>query len=62
MTEITQIKIDKEFKICPECGYTNGFHVIFERIEASDGKNFSVKLICPSCGKIYDIGLKAHID
>ena len=47
------IEIDNELTICPECDYTNGFHVSFVRDE--DGK-LKIVLLCPSCSAAFDIG------
>jgi hypothetical protein len=33
---------------------------MYERI--GEGKQFSWKLICPQCEKVYDIGLKVRIE
>ncbi len=57
--KVNFIKVENAFKVCPNCGYDNGFHSVFERIGDSD--EFSWKLTCPSCRKVYDIGLKVHI-
>jgi ribosomal protein S27AE len=56
----SRIHVEKECKDCPACGYRRGFHVSFFRIEKSD--NFTVKLICPNCGAIFDVGLKLRIE
>jgi len=58
--EVNKIKIEKELRVCPNCGYEDGFHSMFERIE--DGQEFSWKLICPNCHKIFDIDLKARTE
>ena len=58
--EVNRIKVDKIFKVCPNCGYKDGFHSMFERIQ--DINEFSWRLICPNCHKISDVGLTAHIE
>lgn len=58
--EINKIKIEKEFRVCPNCGYEDGFHSMFEKIE--DGVELSWKFICPNCHKIFDIDLKTQIN
>lgn len=58
--EVTRIEIEKEFRVCPNCGYEDGFHSMFKRIE--DREEFSWKLICPNCHKIFDIDLKTRIE
>ena len=63
MNEIKNIKIEDELRICPACGYENGFHTSFLKVIA--GRNSAVKstrevyqviLICPECGARYDVG------
>lgn len=56
-SEIIKIKIENEFRVCPKCGYEDGFHSMFER--AGENKELDWKLICPNCHKIFDIELKA---
>ena len=58
--EVEFVKVAKTFKICPSCGYQDGFHSMFEKIE--DKNEFSWRFICPSCHKIFDIGLKVNTD
>ncbi len=41
-----------EFRVCPSCGYGRGFHVFFRR----SGEAVSIGLICPSCGRSFDLG------
>ncbi len=48
-----QIDIDTDLTVCPECDYTNGFHVTFLRND--DGK-LKIILVCPSCSAKFDIG------
>jgi len=43
----------EEFRTCPNCGYTRGFHVSFRKNESG----FSVIFICPECGSSYDLDL-----
>jgi len=52
-TEVKKITMEEEFRICPECGYKDGFHSMFRR-EAGITKWF---FICPSCHTVFDIGL-----
>ena len=56
--EVNYVKVDKTFKVCPVCGYQDGFHSMFERIQQG-GNDFYWRFICPSCHSIFDIGLKA---
>jgi hypothetical protein len=50
--EISQIKMEEEFRVCPSCGYKDGFHSMFKK---EDGV-IKWLFICPECHKIFDIG------
>jgi transposase-like protein len=50
--EIKQIEFKDAFEVCPECGYKDGFHSIFEK----DGGTTKWLFICPSCHSVFDIG------
>jgi uncharacterized Zn finger protein len=50
--EVKDIKIDDEFKICPSCGYEDGFHSMFKK----EGDRTKWLFICPSCHIVFDIG------
>ncbi|MEE4353611.1 MAG: hypothetical protein V2J25_12145 [Desulfatiglans sp.] len=52
--ETTHVELTDEFKICPSCGYEDGFHSMFKR----DGDITHWLFICPSCHTVFDIGLK----
>ena len=58
--KLNKIKVDKIFKVCSDCGYKDGFHSMFERIE--DSEHLYWRFICPRCHKIFDIGLKVSIE
>jgi len=62
-SEIKNIKIVDELRICPACGYEYGFHTSFLKVTA--GKDSPVKstrevyqviLLCPECSARYDVG------
>jgi len=62
-SEIKNIKVEDELRICPACGYEYGFHTSFLKVHA--GKDSPIKstrevwqviLICPECGARYDVG------
>jgi len=53
--EIHKVDFDEEFKVCPECGYKDGFHSMFKK----EGDITKWLLICPSCHSIFDIGFTA---
>lgn len=50
--EINKIEFSSEFKVCPVCGYEDGFHSMFKK----DGEEIKWYFICPDCHKIFDIG------
>ena len=50
--KIKTVKMDTEFKICPSCGYEDGFHSMFTK----DGGITKWLFICPSCHEVFDIG------
>jgi transposase-like protein len=50
--EITEVKIEDEFKVCPSCGYKDGFHSMFKKESGITKWLF----ICPSCHKVFNIG------
>ena len=63
--EIKNIRMEDEFRICPECGYELGFHTSFVNIHADKPEPFKsttevyrLILICPECGARYDVGWK----
>lgn len=50
--KIVQVKIEDTFKICPICGYEDGFHTMLKK-----EKNITKWLfICPSCHAVFDTG------
>ncbi len=51
--EVKKIEMDGEFRICPVCGYKDGFHSMFRK----DGGMTAWLFICPSCHSIFDIGM-----
>ena len=55
-TQIIDIEQGGEFTVCPECGYTDGFHSVFENFNTQGQTDWL--LICPRCSSKYDIGLK----
>jgi uncharacterized Zn finger protein len=44
--------MENEFKICPSCGYEDGFHTMLKK----EGNVMRWLFICPSCQNIFDIG------
>ena len=49
---VHKIKMDNEFKVCPQCGYQDGFHSAFRK----EGSKTLWLFICPSCHSVFDIG------
>lgn len=52
--EINNIKMEDEFKVCPSCGYRDGFHSMFKK----EGSVTKWLFICPSCHEVFNVGLK----
>ena len=50
--DIITAEIGTEFRICPVCGYKDGFHSMFKK----EGDTTRWLFICPSCHKVFDIG------
>jgi transposase-like protein len=57
--EFTKVEVEETFKVCPNCGYEDGFHSMFQKI--GDNHDFSWRFICPNCHKTFDIGLKVKM-
>ncbi len=52
--EIIKKIIKDQFMICENCGYKDGFHTYFIKI---DENNLKLNYKCPECSQKYDIGL-----
>ena len=50
--KIHQVDAGEEFKVCPECGYKDGFHSMFKK----EGGAMRWLFICPSCHQVFDVG------
>ena len=50
--KINAVKFKDEFRVCPVCGYKDGFHSMLKK----DGEKIKWMFICPSCHEIFDIG------
>jgi predicted RNA-binding Zn-ribbon protein involved in translation (DUF1610 family) len=50
--KIHKIEFHQEFRVCPHCGYEDGFHTMLKQ----EGDETLWLFICPSCHKIYDVG------
>jgi hypothetical protein len=53
--EVRSADLGAEFRVCPECGYEDGFHNMFSRT----GEPGVLKwcFICPNCHSRWDVGL-----
>ena len=49
--EIHKINVEDEFKICPTCGYRDGFHTMLKNIDGEKKWLY----ICPACHDIFDV-------
>jgi transposase-like protein len=50
--EVKNVQMQDEFKVCPSCGYKDGFHSMFQK----KGNITKWFFICPSCHTVFDIG------
>jgi hypothetical protein len=53
--KIIEVDMGRQFRDCPACGYTDGFHNMFENADKPGLLNWY--FICPQCSSIFDIGL-----
>ena len=49
--EIEKVETGEEFKVCPSCGYNDGFHSMFKK----EGDIMKWLFICPSCKRDFII-------
>ena len=57
---IETITREGEVYMCPDCGYTDGFHVSFDMKKGPD--KGEVVLICPACHARYRVGWSVKMD
>jgi uncharacterized Zn finger protein len=50
--KIINVTMENEFKVCPSCGYKDGFHSMLKK----EGDLTKWLFICPSCHDVFDIG------
>jgi len=50
--KIHKLTVEDEFKVCPLCGYKDGFHSAFKKGQGTTRWLF----ICPSCHAVFDVG------
>ena len=55
--EVKKVQFEDEFKNCPTCGYRDGFHSMYKRLNG-DVRIFS---ICPSCHDVFDLNLSVKL-
>ena len=51
--DIQAIQIEEEFKVCPTCGYRDGFHSMLKKEE----ETVKILFICPGCHDVFDTSL-----
>jgi len=57
MRRVRRIAVERSFKSCPTCEYTEGFHLVFSRPREKT-EYFRAYLVCPMCSSVFDIGLR----
>lgn len=50
--KIYRVELKDEFRVCPECGYEDGFHTMMRK----ETEKVRLLFICPACHKMFDIG------
>lgn len=50
--KVHALTVGDEFKICPLCGYQDGFHSAFQKHQETTKWLF----VCPSCHAVFDVG------
>ncbi len=50
--KIIKLTMESEFKVCPSCGYNDGFHTMLKK----EGDITKWLFICPSCHNVFDLG------
>ncbi|MFV0436130.1 MAG: hypothetical protein ACK5PS_01865 [Desulfopila sp.] len=53
---VIEHRMQDTFRVCPTCGYRDGFHSSFLKTEGVT----KWLLVCPACHDIFDIGLTAN--
>ena len=49
--QIKNVKMEDEFKVCPSCGYKDGFHSMFKKEDGITKWLF----VFPSCHEVFNI-------
>ena len=53
--------VETVFEHCETCDYKGGFHVLLERVPSRSVNNVKLRLKCPNCAQVYDVGLYATL-
>ena len=53
--KIIGVEMGRQFRDCPACAYTDGFHNMFEKTDKPGLLKWY--FICPQCSSTFDIGL-----
>ncbi len=48
--KVHDVDLDEEFKICPLCGYEDGFHTMLKKVDGKIKKLY----ICPRCHAVFN--------
>ncbi len=56
--DIQSIQIEEEFKICPTCGYRDGFHSMLKK----EHLEIKIYFICPGCHDVFDADISFSIN
>lgn len=56
---IKEINPEGEIYTCPNCGYTDGFHVSFKT--GNNSGKADIYLICPNCHSRFRIGWQVEL-
>ena len=55
--KVKTVKMVDEFKICPSCGYEDGFHSMLKK----EGDINKWLFICPSCHEVFDLDFTVQL-
>ena len=59
--DVISVKFEDEFRICPECGYRDGFHTMLKKEVSKGADHVKWLFICPSCHRIFDVGYQTDL-
>jgi len=57
--KVEEIRSEGEIYTCPNCGYTDGFHVSFK--VAATGDKAEIFLICPNCHSRFRLNWQVEL-